>query len=411
MKKIKIYGTDIDQNALDQFNDAMAQEWTTRGALMPDVHYCNGALPVGAVIETENMIVPSWVGSDIACGVSAQKLDIDESGIDLEMLKNDILKVIPTGHNKNSVKQEVITSVDDFHFITKSIKELIKNFAWKNIGTMGSGNHFLEIGKSENDGKLWIIVHSGSGNLGYRIAKHYMKIAAIEHSKNIDTTIYKKEFAIGKEIFLERNPDRYANDMERYIQKQISKSVKNVEGHFYLDVRSKIGNEYIDAMNYCVAFAEESRKKMIECVFNCIAKQKDVKAEKEINSTHNYAEIIGYNVIHRKGATNATEGVHGLVPGNMVAGTFIVKGLGNEDSLSSSSHGAGRIFSRTVAKNTLNVDEFKDAMSNIVMNHNPSEILDEAPAAYKNIFDVMEAQKDLVEIVDRSIPILNIKGV
>jgi tRNA-splicing ligase RtcB len=164
-------------------------------------------------------------------------------------------------------------------------------------------------------------------------------------------------------------------------------------------------------MNFCLDFALENRKTMINIIKKAIEEQygKEVSEEIFINRNHNHAELKDGFIIHRKGATHSEKDMLGVIPANMKDGSFIVKGKGSELSMNSSSHGAGRVLSRKQAKETLDVVDFHKSMEGIITNHTDSTI-DESPKAYKDIFEVMELQKDLVEILDRSIPILNIKG-
>ena len=184
---------------------------------------------------------------------------------------------------------------------------------------------------------------------------------------------------------------------------------QDIEGHFGFDIHSDLGKAYLNDMEFALEFALANRSRMIEIIGFGIGEQTDCGVIDFINQNHNHAELKDGYVIHRKGATHAEKGMMGVIPANMRDGAFIVRGLGNEDSMQSSSHGAGRVLSRAQARKTLDVKEFRAEMAKITTNHT-DKMLDEAPDAYKNIFEVMELQKDLVEVVDRSIPILNIKG-
>lgn len=400
--KTKIYAEVLEDEALKQFNEAMSLECNVQGALMPDAH-TGYTLPIGAVIKTKGVVFPSYVGYDIGCGMCAAKLNIKKDGIDLEKLKKYILDTIPIGKNRHKEPIHFEISTED---TTDFLVSHIKNIAEYQVGTLGQGNHFIEIGESEKDRKIWIVIHSGSRGFGHKIASHYMDLAVIE---NIDLSELEKDFIKGKEKFKELKPKIYKEAFKKHIEKRYSKLIKNKEGHYGFDIDSENGKKYLADMNYCLEFALENRKAMIARIYEGIFEQKVCKIEKFINRNHNHAELKDGFVIHRKGATHAEKGMDGVIPGNMKDGSFIVRGLGNEESLCSSSHGAGRVFSRTKAKDVLNIEDFNSEMVGIVTNHT-SNTLDEAPKAYKNIFEVMRLQKDLVEVVDREIPILNIKG-
>jgi tRNA-splicing ligase RtcB (3'-phosphate/5'-hydroxy nucleic acid ligase) len=265
------------------------------------------------------------------------------------------------------------------------------------LGSLGSGNHFIEIGV-DSEGFIWVIIHSGSRGIGHACATHYMGLA---------------------------QPDAGSK-----------------EGSFPLDVNSIDGKNYIKDLAFMLEFALSNRAVIMNDVLNCLfytvsnesfrpyvyTKGKDqfvlpVKRSASydplyddrvsmfINRNHNHAELKDGLWIHRKGATHAEVDMFGVIPGNMRDGSFIVKGKGNPDSLCSSSHGAGRVLGRNQAKKTLDVLEFVDTMKGIVcgVENNPGSLLDEAPAAYKDIFTVMDEQKDLVDIVEHVKPLINVK--
>jgi len=404
LDNIKIYAETLEDRALEQFNKAMSLDCNIQGALMPDAH-TGYTLPIGAVIKSNGIVFPSYVGYDIGCGMCAVKLDITKDCIDLEKLKEHILKTIPIGFNRHSSPLKLN---QDISKVSNILVSYIKSTAEYQIGTLGGGNHFIEIGESENDKCLWIVIHSGSRGLGHKVASHYMDLALFE---NIDTQKLKDEFYIGRKIFKDRNINAYKIAESKYIETQLKKQVKNKEGHYGFNINSDSGKKYLIDMNFCLDYALENRKTMIARIYEGIFNQKVCKMDMKhfINRNHNHAELKDNFVIHRKGATHAEKDMYGVVPGNMVDGSFIVKGKGNPESMCSSSHGAGRVLSRIKAKETLNLEEFKRQTKHLVANHSDLN-LDEAPEAYKNIFEVMRLQENLVSIIDRSIPILNIKG-
>ena len=376
MKPFTIYSETIDPKALNQFYEAMNLDCVVQGALMPDAH-AGYALPIGAVVATIDQIFPSWVGYDIGCGMCAvpttfKRKDVEENA---KAIFDQIYRDVPVGfaHNTTAVNW----SYGGFHSLFVW-DELVKKCApQKQIGTLGGGNHFIEIGCDEND-VVWIIIHSGSRNVGHRIATHYMKLA--------------------------------------------SGDGKAREGHYGLPVDSDEGRNYIADLAFGLEFALANRKLIALRVNDAIARYIPGSAHfyKLINRNHNHAElrmIDGFSTfgpkrkvwIHRKGATHAEEGMMGVIPGNMRDGSFIVRGKGNPDSLFSSSHGAGRVLGRSAAKEALNMEDFKSAMVGIQARVEDAT-LDESPMAYKNVFTVMEEQRDLVEVVHHVRPIINIKG-
>ena len=272
------------------------------------------------------------------------------------------------------------------------------------LGTLGNGNHFIEIGKDKSN-QIWIVVHSGSRGFGKSIAEFYMKLAC---EKSLNSDKFVAEFEAKNTEFKKHNPSKFEIAKQEFVKKSLQKAVKsNLEGHYGFELNSKETRDYILDMNCAMEFALKNRKIMIEKIKQILKNPKELFF---INKHHNHAivEENGY-VLHRKGATSANLGEYGVIPGNMRDGSFIVRGLGNENSLYSSSHGAGRVLSRAKAKATLSINDFFESMKGIVTNH-IENMLDEAPIAYKDIFEVMKSQSDLVEIVEHIKPILNIKG-
>lgn len=412
MKQTKIYAEVLEQSALDQFNEAMSMECAVQGALMPDAH-TGYTLPIGAVIKTKGKVFPSFVGYDIGCGMVALKLDIDHNLIDMNKLKEQILKRIPIGFDKHSEPHKSEVSLEN---TSKILQNAYSTVGVYQLGTLGGGNHFLEVAKGDDD-KLWIVIHSGSRGLGHKVAEHYMSeayLSNVESEQKIQLEEAKEDFIGRNTTFKEKNPEGFVKALEKFMNKHketLMKKNKNIEGLYGFDVESDIGKQYLIDMDFCLEYALANRKYMVNQVHAAI---EDIIGETVgvldfINRNHNHAEIKEDYVIHRKGATHAEEGMKGVIPGNMRDGSFIVVGKGNAESLCSSSHGAGRVLSRTQAEKTLDLNEFHEQMVGIVTNHTDKN-LDEAPKAYKNIFDVMEAQKDLVEVIDRAVPLLNIKG-
>jgi tRNA-splicing ligase RtcB len=237
------------------------------------------------------------------------------------------------------------------------------------LGSLGGGNHFIEIGRDDED-SAWVVIHSGSRGVGHGMATHYMKLA---------------------------HPEGRAK-----------------EGHYGFYVGSHEGQNYIQDLAWSLEFALSNRKEMMRRVVNAITEVLDISCyeldfSELINRNHNHAVLRDGLWIHRKGATHAEDGMMGVIPGNMRDGSFIVRGKGNPDSLYSSSHGAGRVLGRKEAKRVLNVEDFANTM-NGVQALVTEDTLDESPFAYKDIFEVMRLQSDLVDVVAHVKPMINIKG-
>lgn len=365
MKPHKIYGNITDGKTLSQFYDAMKQDFVVKGALMPDAH-AGYALPIGAVVATEGVVVPAWVGYDIGCGMLAVPTNFDSVMLmeNQQAIFDDLYKAIPVGFNHNKVDSKW-----DRHRLwpcTEFMQETFAANGLKQLGSLGGGNHFIEIGLDWQS-TVWVVIHSGSRNLGHRTATQYMRLA--------------------------------------------SNSNKAKEGHYPLCVDSYTGKDYIKDMKFCLEFALQNRLEMLSRVERVLTKYGVGWADRTqlINRNHNHAEEKNGLWIHRKGATHAEAGMMGVIPANMAHGTMIVEGKGNTDSLCSSSHGAGRVMSRAKAKETIDLDDFILIMQGVTANVTQSTI-DESPFAYKDIETVMCYQKDLVEVKNRIFPIINIKG-
>lgn len=375
---------DIEENAFEQIDHLARLPFVHKHiAIMPDCHMGYG-MPIGGVIALENVISPNMVGVDIGCGMCAVKTSL--TGIDTDTLKKimgEIRKAIPVGFNRHEEDQDKSLMPNSMcGMVTK--RERSK--ARKSLGTLGGGNHFIEIQKGD-DGHIWIMIHSGSRNLGLQVANHYNKLA------------------------IELN------------EKWHSKVPKDWELSF-LPVSRGEGKDYITEMKYCVDFALANRKLMmdrIKDIFMTVnehlpSELNEMTFDEMINIAHNYAaqeNHYGKNVwVHRKGATQAKLGQIGIIPGSQGTASYIVEGLGNKESFESCSHGAGRVMGRKQAKRELNLEKEIKILDDqgIIHGMRYQGDLDEAVSCYKNIDDVMENQKDLVKIKVKLLPLAVIKG-
>ena len=366
-KPYRIFAKHLENQAIDQFVGAMLQDSVLKGALMPDAH-AGYTLPIGAVVAVNGMVYPSFVGYDIGCGMCAVKTTFSATAVrkNAQAIFTRIYDTLPVGFAHRKTPSQWCDEKRFDH--TPHLKKLMANGGLKQLGTLGSGNHFVEVGEDES-GKVWIVIHSGSRNIGHSVATHYLKVAS---------------------------PDGRPR-----------------EGFFGLRTDSAAGEDYVRDMTYCLAFAEENRRQIMEVTATAIAAQVEGKLlfSSLINRTHNHAEKTGGLWIHRKGATHAEDGMPGVIPGNMRDGSFIVRGKGNPESLSSSSHGAGRVMGRKEAKKKIDPAAFTAGMkARGITAKTDRHTLDEAPQAYKNIREVMAMQADLVEVLHHIRPIINIKG-
>lgn len=408
----KIFGDSIEQDALDQFETCLNMEGCVQGALMPDSHLGYTA-PIGSVLKFKDKISPQLVGYDIGCGVACMLLNVNYKEVDLNRLRDFITTNIPLGRCVHEQDQD--TTALNLTGTSDKLRDIFSLKGKKQLGTLGGGNHFIEVGYTQSNGNIAIIIHSGSRGFGHSIASYYMQEAASNDLRFKWPTIMQShidDFTKRNSGFAEYNPQKFTIAMDKYVakQKDILFKANNIEGTYSLDLNSSIGRQYLIDQNFCLEYALQNRRAMINSIMAGIEEQGiDTSIVQFINRNHNHAEFKDGYVIHRKGATHAEAGMYGVIPGNMRDGSFIVQGKGNLDSLCSSSHGAGRVLSRKQAKATLDLNEFQEETAKLVTNHT-SEMIDEAPKAYKDIFEVMDAQSELVDIIDRVIPVLNIKG-
>jgi len=352
-------------------------------ALMPDTHVGYG-MPIGGVAAFKDCICPNAVGVDIACGMLAMKIDYKASNLSEETLLKIIRQIkrdIPLGFNHQSTdkwKDKAKKLIDKHPGLDTEL--VAQHIVYGQLGTLGGGNHFIEIQKDEED-YVWIMIHSGSRNIGNRVAKKYHAEAKeiTKDQKNLGMYIPNNDLAV-------------------------------------LPFSFDMAHEYLKHMNFCVDFSFENRICMMNDVMYAFKRYvPDFSHTDEfINIHHNYAAEethFGESVwVHRKGATSAKKDEIGIIPGSMGTTSYIVKGKGCKETFESCSHGAGRTMSRSKAKKTLDIDEFKNLMTGVISTDIDKKHLDESPLAYKRIETVMLEQVDLVDIVHSLTPIANIKG-
>jgi tRNA-splicing ligase RtcB (3'-phosphate/5'-hydroxy nucleic acid ligase) len=351
-------------------------------ALMPDAHLGKGAT-VGSVIPTLGAIIPAAVGVDIGCGMIAVRTQFysDELPAERTTLRNYIERHVPlsAGKYNQSLTHNAVHRIGDL-----SLKAFdfgfdpgVRSPNWHyQLGSLGSGNHFIEVSTDE-EGRVWLFLHSGSRGVGNKIAVDHIRIA--------------QEYAKKNWISLP-DPDL------AYL----------VEGTDEFD-------RYIKELRWAQEFALQNREEMMDRVIAGFETwiNENISVSERINCHHNYTEKethFGKEVwLSRKGAIDASLGTPGLVPGSMGTASYVVEGLGNRFSLNSSPHGAGRNFSRSQARKTFTMEQLEANMDGIEWRHS-SEFLDEIPAAYKDIDIVMEDAKDLVKIKHTLHQIINVKG-
>ena len=384
-KPIKLWLDDIEDGALAQAKNLANLPFVFRHiAIMPDAHQGYG-MPIGGVMATRGVIVPNAVGVDIGCGMCAVRTslqDLDQASIKKMMggsagHKGGIRGSVPVGfshHSKSQDEKWMPEPNDDMPIVGSQYKK-----ARKQVGTLGGGNHFIEIQKG-SDGHIWLMIHSGSRNIGYQVARHYNDLAIQLNEKWFSQIPREWELAF------------FPSDSEE-------------------------GRTYQAEMQYCVDFARSNRRLMMERVKDAVSDVcPDTEYDGSINIAHNYASMehhFGADVmVHRKGATKAQNGQLGIIPGSQGSASYIVKGLGNRESFESCSHGAGRRMGRKQAQRELDFDAEKRRLDDLGVIHSirNKKDLDEAAGAYKDIAIVMANQADLVQIEVELKPLAVIKG-
>lgn len=376
----------VESAAIDQLSNVANLPFVFKHvAVMPDVHVGKGAT-VGSVIATKGAISPATVGVDIGCGMMAVKTKLNYKLVQdkIKEIRHSIERSVPVGKNWNKSADDKLIAefVKRVYPLNEKLPEFVKGLnlstVCQQLGTLGGGNHFIEICLDESN-NVWVMLHSGSRNLGKVLAEQYIQ----------------KAQDICRQYFV-KLPDK---DLA------------------YLAEGTKEFTEYINSVLYAQEFAKLNREEMMTRVLReigwyCNDKQ-PIERLQEINCHHNYIAIenhFGDNVfITRKGAVRARLGDFGIIPGSMGAKSYIVEGLGNPESFCSCSHGAGRLMSRTKAKEKFTIEDLAEQTKGVECRKDGG-VVDEIPGAYKDIDVVMENQKDLVKPVAVLKQILCVKG-
>lgn len=391
---VHLYTLDVDDGTRRQLeNLARSKMPVGYVSAMPDVHLGKGAT-IGSVFASRDYICPNAVGVDIGCGMCAVPLegpllrkDVPEKR--LLSIQRGLRDSIPTGfeyHGRSTREMErTMNDLVGVHRPTRWLKQTLSSRHTKQLGSLGGGNHFVELVYDE-EGRVWMMLHSGSRNIGNVTAQHYDEVAA-------------KQCGGKKEALA------------------------------YLEIASKPGQEYLTDMQFCQAYAAENRRFMMQA-FDKVMKKETGKAalwDKMVNIHHNYCECEQCRYydeakqewreeelwVTRKGATSAKRGQLGIIPGSMGTGSYIVRGKGEPGSWQSCSHGAGRSMSRAKAFRNIDSKDFVSHMKErgIVWDSRyANKVKDEAPMAYKDLNEVMQNQESLVEIVHHLQPMINMKG-
>ena len=386
------YAKVVEDEAIEQIRRMCDYEFTrdSRIRIMPDVHAGKGCT-IGTTMTIIDKAVPNVVGVDIGCGMYT--VNIGKEDIDLEKL-DGIVHGIPSGRDVWEGRQERfdLTRLNCYRHL-KNTKRL-----GKSLGTLGGGNHFIEVDRAD-DGTKYLVIHSGSRNLGKQVAEYYQDLAInlnrgigdyLEARENIIKTY--KEQGRRSEIQIALN----ALACELNAETTIPKNLCYLEGR-YLD-------EYLEDVEICQEFAKHSREKMAEIIIEKMG----FKGDSGFHTIHNYIDTD--ERILRKGAISAKAGELLLIPINMRDGSVLARGRGNADWNYSAPHGAGRLMSRTKARDTLDMDEYIRTMDGIYTTSVNESTIDEAPMAYKSIDDIIDVIDESVDIIGILKPIYNFKA-
>jgi tRNA-splicing ligase RtcB len=386
-------GVPVEEGAKEQLRKTAQMPFIFKHlAVMPDVHVGIGST-VGSVIPTKDAIIPAAVGVDIGCGMMATRTSLHANDLpdNLAPLRDAIEQAVPHGRTSGRGKrdkgswgdappavEEVWSGLKaEFDAITEKHPKIAQSNNLKHLGTLGTGNHFIEVCLDQED-RVWFMLHSGSRGVGNKIGSYFIELA-------------KKDM---RKWFINLPDDNLAYFPEG-------------TDHFV---------DYVQAVDWAQSFAAANRTVMMAHVVDAARKAfgLDFEAEAEaVNCHHNYVtreNHFGENIfVTRKGAVRAAKGVMGIIPGSMGARSYIVRGLGNAESFCSCSHGAGRVMSRTAAKKAVSLEEHQEALKGIECRKDEG-VIDETPAAYKPIDAVMAAQSDLVEVVHQLRQVVCVKG-
>jgi tRNA-splicing ligase RtcB (3'-phosphate/5'-hydroxy nucleic acid ligase) len=376
----------VDAAALQQLRNVAALSWTQQVAVMPDVHYGKGAT-VGSVIAMEQAISPAAVGVDIGCGMSAVRSSLTASQLpdDLSKVRAAIEAKIPVGFNAHERPVQAQHGTGGSAAFWARFPQLHADVqkrelrARQQMGTLGGGNHFIELcveQGGEDAGRVWLMLHSGSRNIGKELAERHIETARkLPHNQDLPD----RDLA----VFLTGTPemDAYRRDLW-WAQEYAARNRSTMLGLILEAFATALGGQPV------------SWDEPISCHHNYVAEE-----------THAGREVL----VTRKGAIRAGNGDMGIIPGSMGTGSYIVRGLGNEDAMCSASHGAGRRMSRSKAKRTFTEAELAEQTAGVECRKDRG-VLDEIPGAYKDIADVIARQTDLVEVVHHLKQVVCVKG-
>ena len=387
------YAKKIDDGAREQIRRMCDYEFT-RGSkirIMPDVHEGAGCT-IGTTMTVDDKAVPNIVGVDIGCGMYTVPLEVDK--IDFEKF-DEAAHYIPSGQNVWAGRIEKLDLTELYCY--RNLKEVRR--IQRSIGTLGGGNHFIEIDRSA-DGKFYLVIHSGSRNLGKQVAEFYQSLA-VDLAKGKEELFKAQEKIIAEYKAAGRRNEIQATLIE--LRKNFAEKISEIPNDL-CHVYGKYFEQYLHDLAFCQAFARKNRETMAKVLLE----RTGISGGEGFHTTHNYIDVE--EKILRKGAIAAHKGEKVLIPINMRDGSVLAVGKGNADWNYSAPHGAGRLLSRTQAKDQLNLDDFKKSMEGIYTTSVNEFTLDESPMAYKSLDDIIDVIDETVDIIDVMKPVYNFKA-
>ena len=384
----KIFADTFEYEAYDQVKALANFEpyLNAKIRVMPDAHVGKGCT-VGTTLTITDKVTPNLVGVDIGCGMLTTQLK--ENEVDLPKLDRVIKQEIPSGF---AVRKEAVESFDFSGLRCAKHADLER--ALLSIGTLGGGNHFIELNKGE-DGSLYLVIHSGSRHLGVNVWKYYQDLAW-KNVNEMSSVRRKRIEELKRELKKEGREKDIKEELKKLRKPSANKELAYLEGKEF--------DDYINDMKIVQRFASVNRAAMAKVIFEKMGWH----VEDQFETVHNYIDI--QHKIVRKGAVSAREGEMLLIPINMRDGSLICRGKGNEDWNYSAPHGAGRLMSRSKAKELLSMEEYTESMKGIYTSSVNKSTLDEAPQAYKPMHEIINTIEDTAEVIEIIKPIYNFKA-
>lgn len=385
------YASVIEAQAIEQIRRMCNYEVTdyTKIRIMPDAHAGKGCV-IGTTMAIFDKIVPNIVGVDIGCGMYA--VNLGKADIDLEKL-DEVVHRVPSGNKVWDVRRTMF-DLSELECL-KFIKDMDR--IGRSIGTPGGGNHFIEVDLA-SDGCKWLVIHSGSRNLGKQVAEHYQRMAVLYRR---DDDKYASRRLLICERYKEQGRENEIADALKRLDREHEQREAVPDDLCYLTGRHM--ESYLHDAEVCTRFAKINREKIATFILN----EMGLDVKEGFHTIHNY---VGKDMIIRKGAISAREGERVLIPINMRDGSIYARGLGNREWNYSAPHGAGRVMSRTNARKSIDLEEYRKAMKDVYSTSVCEKTLDEAPMAYKSIDDIMGVIGETVEVLDVWKPIYNFKA-